>query len=98
MAPMVQLVSFLLTHTVIFEQQLSRLACCAKFSSRRNEYARGFKQDSGKRVSLFIVLCELHLMKGPETEAIFSVVHRCQPSRIRRDSPAFSSDVPRPAK
>ena len=25
--------------------------------------------------------------------------HRCQPSRIRRDSPAFSSDVPRgPAK
>ena len=25
-------------------------------------------------------------------------IHRCQPSRIRRDSPAFSSDVPRPAK
>ena len=24
--------------------------------------------------------------------------HMCQPSRIRRDSPAFSSDVPRPAK
>ena len=24
--------------------------------------------------------------------------HRCQPSRIRRDSPAFSSDVPRPVK
>ena len=24
--------------------------------------------------------------------------HRCQPSRIRRDSPAFSTDVPRPAK
>ena len=24
--------------------------------------------------------------------------HRCQPSRIRRDSPAFSSDVPGPAK
>ena len=22
-------------------------------------------------------------------------MHRCQPSRIRRDSPAFSSDVPR---
>ena len=22
-------------------------------------------------------------------------LHRCQPSRIRRDSPAFSSDVPR---
>ena len=28
----------------------------------------------------------------------FTHVHRCQPSRIRRDSPAFSSDVPRPAK
>ena len=27
-----------------------------------------------------------------------SWTHRCQPSRIRRDSPAFSSDVPRPAK
>ena len=27
-----------------------------------------------------------------------SYTHRCQPSRIRRDSPAFSSDVPRPAK
>ena len=27
-----------------------------------------------------------------------SELHRCQPSRIRRDSPAFSSDVPRPAK
>ena len=26
------------------------------------------------------------------------ISHRCQPSRIRRDSPAFSSDVPRPAK
>ena len=25
-------------------------------------------------------------------------LHTCQPSRIRRDSPAFSSDVPRPAK
>ena len=24
--------------------------------------------------------------------------HRCQPARIRSDSPAFSSDVPRPAK
>ena len=35
---------------------------------------RGFKQDSGKRVSLFIVLREYHLMKGPDNEAIFSVV------------------------
>ena len=26
---------------------------------------------------------------------LFYVMHRCQPSRIRRDSPAFSSDVPR---
>ena len=25
-------------------------------------------------------------------------IHTCQSSRIRRDSPAFSSDVPRPAK
>ena len=33
---------------------------------------RGFKQDSGKRVSLFIVLREYHLMKGPDKEAIFS--------------------------
>ena len=28
----------------------------------------------------------------------WTLEHRCQPSRIRRDSPAFSSDVPRPAK
>ena len=27
-----------------------------------------------------------------------TLLHRCQPSRIRRDSPAFLSDVPRPAK
>ena len=26
---------------------------------------------------------------------ITSLIHTCQPSRIRRDSPAFSSDVPR---
>ncbi len=35
---------------------------------------RGFKQDSGKRVPLFIVLREFHFMKGPDTEAIYSVV------------------------
>ena len=35
---------------------------------------RGFKQNSGKRVSLFIVLRENRLMKGTDTEAIFSVV------------------------
>ena len=35
----------------------------------------GFKQEhSGKCIYLFIVLHELHLMKGPDTEAIFSVV------------------------
>ena len=54
--------------------QLSRLTCCAKFSSWRDGYARGFKQDSGKRVSLFIVLREFRSTKGPDTEAIFSVV------------------------
>ena len=32
------------------------------------------------------------------TLSYFKTSHRCQPSRIRRDSPAFSSDVPRPAK
>ena len=35
---------------------------------------RGFKQDSGKRVSLFIVLREYHLMKGPDNEALLSVI------------------------
>ena len=36
---------------------------------------RGRKQEfSGRCVCLFIVLLELHLMKGPDTEAIFSVV------------------------
>ena len=36
---------------------------------------RGFKQDSGKRVSLLIVLREYHLMKGPDKEAsVFSRV------------------------
>ena len=35
---------------------------------------RGFKQDSGKRVSLFIVLREFHFMKRAVTESIFSVV------------------------
>ena len=35
----------------------------------------GRKQEySGKRVSFYIVLRELHFMKGPDTEAIFSVV------------------------
>ena len=33
-----------------------------------------------------------------ETKPVEITTHRCQPSRIRRDSPAFSSDVPRPAK
>ena len=36
---------------------------------------RGFKQDSGKRVFLFIVLREYHLLKGPDNETICSVVY-----------------------
>ena len=42
-----------------------------------HEGMSGLKQEyaySGKRVSLFIVLRELHLMKVPDTQAIFSVV------------------------
>ena len=36
---------------------------------------RGRKQEySVKRIYLFIALLDLHLMKGPDTEAIFSVV------------------------
>ena len=31
----------------------------------------------------------------PISIVLSAVLHRCQPSRIRRDSPAFSSDVPR---
>ena len=40
-----------------------------------------------------------HVVVVFTTVVVFTSVvvftHRCQPSRIRRDSPAFSSDVPR---
>ena len=47
---------------------------------------REFTDDVISRVHLHLCLLDVRF------------IHRCQPSRIRRDSPAFSSDVPRPAK
>ena len=36
---------------------------------------------------------------GSQTDLVrINALHRCHPSRIRRDSPAFSSDGTRPAK
>ena len=52
---------------------------------------------SGGRLFLLTVN-HVNIIRRDITNYVRRVTHRCQPSRIRRDSPAFSSDVPRPAK
>ena len=59
--------------------------------------------DRSKRFTLFLPHHQLgfsgkHSSHTAITRNDYSLTHTCQPSRIRRDSPAFSSDVPPPAK